>query len=60
MNNLLIVRESQRNFTKTIDKWKNVHIIVTVSTRKTRVLKKKRGDKNRVNSKKTGGFKGYC
>lgn len=34
MNDLLIVRESQTNFAKTIDKWKNVHIIVTVSTRK--------------------------
>ncbi len=59
MNKLLIVRESQRNFQKTIDKWKKCHIIVNVSTRCKRVLKTKRGDKNRVNSKKTSCFKGY-
>lgn len=52
------VRESQTFFTKTIDKRKKLHIIVTVSTREVRVLKQKGGLKDGAYAKKTSGFKG--
>lgn len=57
---MLIVRKSQKIFIKTIDKWEKQVIIIIVSTQSVRVLKTKRGDKNRVNSKKEAGFKSHC